>query len=49
MAKALEEAKKERLEESGEGALETVRLELEQARGSLERLSRELSQYERRQ
>jgi voltage-gated sodium channel len=45
----LEEAKKERLEEAGEGALETVRLELEQARGSLERLSRELSQYERRQ
>jgi len=43
----LEEAKKEQIGNEQESSLETVRIELEQARASLERLSRELTDYER--
>jgi len=45
----LEEAKKERVGSANESSLETVRLELEQARASLERLSKELTNCERGQ
>jgi len=43
----LEEAKKENAGSAADGTLEKVRLELEQTRASLERLSKELNEFER--
>ena len=41
-----EEAKKENAGSAADGTLEKVRLELEQTRASLERLSKELNDFE---